>query len=345
MSRTTVVSLSIAFLASVSTATLQAATMGEASGISSTNSMAAYRPTPTSSEVQDYQYQNSPRIEASASAGIVSSAYSSSALAASPFTTTQSAATGSASAGLAGVYAGVAVNTAGGSINSGFGNAETTVDWWDGVVIDKPGLTGQSGYLTANLRLDGQLFVQAAEQTASNLERAFATLSVSGTGLAPMGAGASPAGGCLSGAAYCAYAFAGTSNISGAPANGYYEFGALSVLVPFTFGEEFYLGYTLKAKASAQAIAWDSAAVAGSATGLASYAHTLAWDGISGVFLGGGTSVADFSLESGSGVDYRFATATAVPLPAGNLLLLTALSGLGVWQHRRRHAPAGPPAA
>ncbi|MEZ5562976.1 MAG: hypothetical protein R3F27_08500 [Gammaproteobacteria bacterium] len=336
MTHPTIASLSIAFLAGLSAATIQAATLGEADGYSATSAHAAYRPYPGASEIQDSHSHESPPAEASAATGIVSVSNSSAALEGSPFTTTQSVGSGSASAGLMGVHASVAVSTSGGYLNSGHGNAETTVSWWDGVVINKVGLTGQSGYLTASLRLDGNLFVQAADQTAHNLERAFATLSVRGEGLAPMGPGASSAGQCLYGAAYCAYAFAGTSNASGAPANGYYEFGALSLLVPFTFGQEFYLGYTLTAKAFAQAISWDDQAVAGAATGLANYAHTLSWDGISGVFRSGGTPVVDFDLESGSGIDYRLATASAVPLPATHFMLLTGLSALGAWRRWRR---------
>lgn len=332
MTRSTAASLSMVFLAGLSTATIQAATLGEADGYSTTSAHAAYRPDPGAPEIQDNHTHESPYADASAATGLVTESNSGAALEGSPFTTTQSVASGSASAGLMGVHASVAVNTSGGYLNSGHGTAETTVSWWDGVVINKAGLTGQSGYLTASLILDGNLFVQAADQTAGNLERAFATLSVSGTGLDPMGPGAVSAGQCLSGAAYCAYAFAGTSNAIGAPANGYYEFGALSLLVPFTFGQEFYLGYTLTAKASAQAISWDELAVAGSATGLANYAHTLSWDGISGVFRSSGTPVVDFDLESGSGVDYRLAMATAVPLPATHFMLLTGLSALGAWR-------------
>lgn len=341
MTRHAAASLSIVFLAGLSAATIQAATPGEADGYSATSAHAAYRPYPGAPEIQDNHSQDSPYTSASATTGIVTDSNSSAALEGSPFTTTESVASGSASAGLMGVHAGVAVTTGGGNLNSGSGTAETTVSWWDGVVINKAGLTGQSGYFTASLILDGNLFVQAENQTASNTESAFATLSVKGTGLAPMGAGAVPAGQCLSAAAYCAYAFAGASNISGAPPSGYYEFGALSVLVPFTFGQEFYLGYTLKAKATAQAISWDELAVAGSATGLANYAHTLSWSGISGVFRSGGTPVVDFNLESGSGVDYRLATASPVPLPATNFMLLTGLSALGAWRRWRRRCLIG----
>lgn len=321
-------------------APVHAATLGEATATASTQAGVAYRPAGSPSEINDFASDASGRIEDDVDTGVLATADSSIGLTGSPLTSTASAAVGSASAGLAGVSAGVSVTTAGGYQNSGSGTAEALAEWWDGVVIDRAGLTGQSGYLTATLVLDGSLYVEAFGQDAHNLERAFATLSVIGEGLAPA-TGQASAGQCLWGAGYCAYAFAGATDISGAPENGYYEHGSLAVVIPFTFGQEFYLGYTLKAKATAQAISWDEFAVPGDASGLASFASTLRWGGIDGVFRGGGIPVGDFSLASGSGLDYRQAVA-AVPLPAAHVLLVTGFAAIGAWGRRRRaRAPGG----
>lgn len=304
---------------------------GDASATVSTTASAAYRPPGASSEISSYVEDSPGYIDANAATGVLTTSSSTTGLAGSPLTSTASYAIGSASGGLAGVYANVAVNTAGGVQNSGSGTANAIAAWGDAVIIDSPGRTGQSGYLTASLILDGNLYVQAFGQNAHNFESAFATLSISGEGLTPT-SGQVSAGQCLSGAGYCAYAFAGASTISGSPANGYYQFGSLDVAIPFTFGQEFYISYTLKAKATAQAISWDEFAVQGAATGLASYANTLRWGGIDQI-TSGGSVVGNFSLVSGSGVDYREAVA-AVPLPATHFLLMSGLAALGAYRRR-----------
>lgn len=305
---------------------------GDASARASTTASAAYRPPGASSEISTYQADSPDRVEADAATGVLTTSSSTTGLAGSPLTSTASYAIGSASGGLAGVSASVAVNTAGGVQNSGAGTAEASAEWWDALIIDSPGRTGQSGYLTASLILDGNLYVQAFGQNAQNFESAFATLSISGEGLTPT-SGQVPAGQCLSGAGYCAYAFAGASTINGSPANGYYQFGSLDVEIPFIFGQEFYLGYTLKAKATAQAISWDQFAVQGAATGLASYANTLRWGGIDQI-TSGGSVVGNFSLLSGSGIDYRESMAV-VPLPATHFLLMSGLAALGMYRRRK----------
>jgi hypothetical protein len=321
-------------LAGLALQPVQGATLweGDASARVSTTASAAYRPPGASSDVSSYDWDSPSRVESDAATGVSTSSSSTTGLAGSPLTSTASYASGSSSGGLAGVSASVAVNTAGGIQNSGSGTAEAIADWSDAVVIDSPGRTGQSGYLNASLILDGNLFVQAFGQDAHNFESAFATLSIIGEGLTAA-SGQVPAGQCLSGAGYCAYAFAGASTISGSPDNGYYAFGSLDVVIPFTFGQEFYISYTLKAKATAQAISWDQFAVQGAATGLASYANTLSWGGIDQI-TSGGIVVGDFSLDSGSGVDYREAV-TAVPLPATHFLLISGLAALGAYRQRK----------
>lgn len=288
--------------------------------------------TPT---IQSYDYDTSGYVGNTAATGVFVTRTSSTNLSGSPLTTTVSDGVGSASAGLVGVHAGVAVNTTGGYLNSGHGTASAVASWGDGVIINKAGLTGSKGYLSATLILDGDLFVQAFGQNASNLERAFATVSVTGEGLTTV-SGYVPAGGCLSGSAYCAYAFAGASDIYGAPGNGTYKFGSgtLSVYIPFTFGQEFYLSYTMKAEAKAQAISWDGTSVAGAATGMAAFAHTLAWGGIDSIVYGG-NQVEDFTLTSGSGFDYRLSAAAAVPEPETYAMMLAGL-GLVAYAVRRR---------
>lgn len=308
-----------ALLACLQVSVAQGATEGEADARAATDAYASFEPFPGATQISDYRFDNPPRVEDTLGNGVVATSSSSAGLEGSPLSTAGSSAVGMAGAGRAGVAASVVVTSAGAYLNSGAGNAEAVASWWDGVVIDSA-FNGQSGYLTATLILDGELFVQARDQTASNLERAFATLSILGEGLAPA-SGQATAGQCLPGAGYCVYAFAGAPNFSGGPANGYYEFGTLAVQIPFIFGEEFYVGYTLKAKATAQAISWDQFSLAGAATGAANFAHTLAWGGIDGVFLAGGTAVDEFTLESGSGFDYRTSAASVVPVPAAAWLL------------------------
>lgn len=294
---------------------------------------------PFTATIQSYDSDNSGNVGDTAATGVFVTRTSSTNLSGSPLTTTVSDGVGSASAGLVGVHAGVAVNTNSGYLNSGWGTASAVASWGDGVIINKAGLTGSMGYLTATLILDGNLFVQAFGQNASNLERAFATVSVTGAGLTLVG-GYAPAGGCLSGSAYCAYAFAGASDVYGAPGNGTYEFGSrtLSVYIPFTFGKEFYLDYTMKAEAKAQAISWDSNAATGAATGTAAFGHTLAWGGIDSI-VSGGAQVEDFTLTSGSGYDYRF-SAAAVPEPETYAMMFAGLGLVGWAVRRRRRAAA-----
>ena len=77
---------------------------------------------------------------------------------------------------------------------------------------------------------------------------------------------------------------------------------------------------------------------AGSATG--DFAHTLLWNGLQSVVVGGQDVTGTVGLTTGSGFDYRAAAHEGVPEPVGWALMLVGFGGLGAMLRRRRAAVA-----
>lgn len=101
----------------------------------------------------------------------------------------------------------------------------------------------------------------------------------------------------------------------------------VQLIIPFDFGESFDFGIFVTLRAGLRSIS----GVAGLSNSDA--VASASWQGLSGVFVGG-VPVTDYTLVSGSGVDWT----TPVPEAPTALSLLAGLAGLGWWGTRRRRA-------
>lgn len=310
---------------------------GEADAVVNTSAFASYRPAGSASDIQSFDQDTSDMWSQPIGSGASAATVSETDLQGSPGTKTLSTGISWARGGAAGVHASVRSFSSADYLNSGHGTTEVSASWWDGVVITSPGISnGTSGYIKASLLLDGAIAVNTDLQTANNYSSAFATFSIQGEGLPTFSVAPDVQGQCKNGAGYCSYGFAGSRNFGGGPANGVYEFGALDLTIPFKFGEVFYVGFSLSAKATAQAISWNEDSVATFAEGLASFAHTVRWGGVSGVYRQSGSVVSNYAMESGSGVDYRIAAVSAVPAPPAAALMLAGLLVVGAYRRTSR---------
>ena len=98
----------------------------------------------------------------------------------------------------------------------------------------------------------------------------------------------------------------------------------------FNFGTAFDLGIFAQANAGMLS---QGSSTAFSTTHIDAL-KTIRWLGVTGVKTGENVPVTDYTLMSGSGINWL--TPTPVPLPAGLLLIGGALAVLGFLQRRRR---------
>lgn len=214
-------------------------------------------------------------------------------------------------------------------LNSGHARSEATARWWDSVRITDPGVAnGSRGRLTAHLTVSGNLNAVVSEF----FSQSHAAFSVNGEGLAPVG-GFNVSSGCSFDAAYCTYTSAG--GFSGW-ADGTREHGSrtIAVSVPFVFGTEFYLGFTVSAMAWAQGASFTGNQTLAQASALADFGNSVVWGGIDGIYRGG-SLITSYDIASASGTDFRFAVTSPVPEASPASLLLIGLAALH-WMTRRR---------
>lgn len=220
-------------------------------------------------------------------------------------------------------------NTQPNGLNNGHATSEAGARWWDSVRITSPLVAnGSRGTLTAHLNVSGGLSAFVSEY----FSQSHAAFSVQGEGLAPVG-GFDLSSGCSSGAAYCTYQSAGGFNNW---ADGTREYGSrnIQLSVPFVFGTEFYLGFSVFATAKAQGISFTDNQTLAQASAAASFGSSVVWGGIDGVYHGS-SLISGYDITSASGTNFRLGVTSPVPEASPASLLLGGLAAL-YWVMRRR---------
>lgn len=215
-------------------------------------------------------------------------------------------------------------------------DAESRAAWSDTVTISDPTRTGQRGSALASVTLRGAAdagsgpLVNVRNPDGSFLSvetRGYGRVSIGGNGLAWSSQTWDDA--C---AAFGWSGWLACANAAGSDPNGTnnYAVGAVSnipVVLDFTFGQAFSLGYTLYANAGAYgATSYYKMASSGEGTGVGTL--TLEWGGISGVFDASNAPVSGYAMSSESGFDY--ASPAPVPEPATGAMLLAGSAVLAM---------------
>ncbi len=242
--------------------------------------------------------------------------------------TGQSAGNATAAEGSLRAWASSSARTDPWSTSNGSSSARGRASWNDSLMIGVGGgLTGHSGYITAELNLSGIWGGNVPVNLDPYVEGATATIGVNlwGTGMTQ----------------YCGfYSYCVTRQFvtQGLPHD---RGGALppviTVNIPVLFGSPTELGYTLEVTADTNVV---SRVVAGHVTqgawaeSIVDYSHTLSWGGITGVFDASGNAVSNFTVTSASGFEY--AAVAPVPEPETYAMLLAGLGLLGFAARRRK---------
>ena len=228
----------------------------------------------------------------------------------------------------------------GGSVWPARASVTGQAGWSDTVVVTSSGVAaGQTGYFTGLLRVDGSVHTEMGTYGPGDFPAANAYARLSGTGLS------APADLSLVHPALRSYATGGYFSASqsgffgsepGWNSAGYYTFsaemppaGMISVTIPFVFGSNTGLNYSLQIGATAAPVtSGNGTGTSGLAT--VAYGHTVSWGGIMGVFLSDGTPVTGWTTTSGSGLDYAVAT-----IPEPGIAPLTAAAAIVLLRRRR----------
>jgi hypothetical protein len=229
-------------------------------------------------------------------------------------------------------------------IEAGQATSEARAAWYDQVTFLDAAHDGQRGSATAVLQISGAVSAlspgfansRGADGSLFYLDgNGWGAVQVAGNGLDwtsqtwDDGCASKGWAGWLACARATAYDPSGTQNYSvGGVIN-------LPVVLDFTFGQPFSLGYSLVATSSANAvIAYYKASGSGESQGVADLSHTLLWGGLGNVFAADGSVVQGYTVASASGLDYR--VAAVVPEPATYALWLAGLVSLGLLRRRNR---------
>lgn len=213
--------------------------------------------------------------------------------------------------------------TAGLVQNAMAAQAFARASWSDGLTINAAGLFGQTGFITAELDLSGNLGGSIGPNGERDNAFVDVTARVLGTGLSALDVMAMDPSlrTACSGWAYCNRLYSGYE--------GYFSYSNLPLTVqlsiPVYFGYQTSLSYTLDLYAYPSASTFGGG-LGTAADGFADYSHTLNWGGITGVYDANGNPVLNFTVASTSGFDYR--TSAVVPLPATIWLLCSGLLSL-----------------
>ncbi len=231
-------------------------------------------------------------------------------------------------------------------VHRGSSISSAAAGWNDQVKLDAAGLQGQLGSFNAILRLTGSYSATGSPHLSagpfpngehySQVFDSRSRIELLGKGIDSLNYQPCRA---KTGADF-AVACAGYSATNGAEN---YQLGGVQdipVKVQFTFGEFFWLGYSLYSFTEARAqLRFNQMAGSGASNADVDLSHTLLWGGIQAIFGPDGAALsAPYALISGSGFDYR--NAAPVPEPQSWALLL---AGLGlIWLICLRRHRCGP---
>ncbi len=189
----------------------------------------------------------------------------------------------------------------------------------DDIVFNAPGMAGRTATVVGTFHVDGTLSVGSSSTAGAASSTWSITAGVLSAANQWTGRGAA------SGALYDTY-----GSVSGNPTvNQDLGFSALVV-----FGQPYTLVLRLDTSAYAQAQPAGSPGSPEYALGVlsnasANFLNTASWGGFRSVMLADGTAVQDWSVASGSGVDYSQPVLASVPEPGTSLMLLSGLGLIG----------------
>ena len=187
--------------------------------------------------------------------------------------------------------------------NASFPYGSANAGWEDNWLLDAPSLTGQAGTALVSMHVDGSWVLSGFAGAARITVRPYVDddpILVVGT---------------LEQAQFDSSFF--PSGIS----------QTVQFTLPFVFGEAFDVGMFALLRAGLRS----QSGVSGISTADADFTNTITWQGIDGVFVGA-TLVTDYSLVSGSGIDWRVPEAAIPEAP----VWLAMLAGLAVMARRMR---------
>lgn len=209
--------------------------------------------------------------------------------------------------------------------NSSFACAAANGGWNESFTISDPAYNGQDGFMLADLDVQGALdaagFAGRSGVSVTGYKN-YSQLTIYGGAGTYFNHGASDP---ISTDRQSAYWGAATY------AGGTTEFrtinDAITLAVPFTFGQVFIFGVYAYGSAGMRS----SSGVPGLSSSMFDFAHTLAWGGIGSV-IHNDAPITGYSLTSGSGLDWANPISDPVPEPTTLALMLLGGVALICWR-------------
>lgn len=199
-------------------------------------------------------------------------------------------------------------------------NASVFGSYRDEVTIAHPGLTRQTGTLTATVIISGSMATSGGTTSASSAWNFFKSFNPSSLPSTSESA---------TGNVFQSIQLGDGSLLTGSLNPGG---DVVTIEAPFVFGEPSSIFAQFSIGATAGGAVRDDAG-AGVAGVSAMFGNTVRWEGIDQIFGPDGEPVEGFSVSSASGMDWS--GPTLVPVPAALPLMATGLLGLA-WYRRRQ---------